>query len=94
MEPLAARESRIMIEEDQVDPGMLPAPVNGRAADLLGELIARICAARQSGHPVIMAFGAHTIKNGLGPVLIRLMEEGWVTHLATNGAVCPLPGMS
>jgi len=34
----------------------------------------------------MIAFGAHTIKNGLGPVLIRLMEEGWVTLLATNGA--------
>lgn len=32
------------------------------------------------------AFGAHTIKNGLGPVLIRLIDEGWITHLATNGA--------
>jgi hypothetical protein len=31
-------------------------------------------------------FGAHTIKNGLGPVLIRLIRDGWVTHLATNGA--------
>jgi hypothetical protein len=35
---------------------------------------------------VILAFGAHTIKNGLAPVLIALMEEGWLTHLATNGA--------
>jgi len=34
----------------------------------------------------MLAFGAHTIKNGLGPVLIRLMEQGWLTHLATNGA--------
>ena len=32
------------------------------------------------------AFGAHTIKNGLGPVLIRLIRERWITHLATNGA--------
>jgi hypothetical protein len=32
------------------------------------------------------AFGAHTIKNGLGPVLIALLREGWLTHLATNGA--------
>jgi hypothetical protein len=31
-------------------------------------------------------YGAHAIKNGLGPVLIELMENGWVTHLATNGA--------
>jgi hypothetical protein len=35
---------------------------------------------------VVLAFGAHTIKNGLAPVLIRLMEQNWVTHLATNGA--------
>jgi len=34
----------------------------------------------------MLAYGAHAIKNGLGPVLTRLMEEGWVTHLATNGA--------
>ena len=34
----------------------------------------------------MLAFGAHTIKNGLAPVLIQLMEQGWVTLLATNGA--------
>ena len=86
MEPLATRENRITIEEDHVDPGTPPEPVSGRAADLLGELFARIRAARKAGRPVIFAFGAHTIKNGLGPVLIRLLEEGWITHLATNGA--------
>jgi hypothetical protein len=30
--------------------------------------------------------GAHTIKNGMAPTLIKLMEDGWLTHLATNGA--------
>ena len=34
----------------------------------------------------MLAFGAHTIKNCLGPVLIHMMERGWLTHLATNGA--------
>ncbi len=34
----------------------------------------------------MFAFGAHAIKNGLGPVLISLMRDGWLTHLATNGA--------
>ena len=34
----------------------------------------------------MLAFGAHTIKNGLAPVLIQFMEQGWVTLLATNGA--------
>ena len=34
----------------------------------------------------MLTFGAHTIKNGMSPALIALMEEGWLTHLATNGA--------
>lgn len=34
----------------------------------------------------MLAFGAHSIKNGLAPVFIRLIESRWVTHLATNGA--------
>jgi deoxyhypusine synthase len=33
-----------------------------------------------------MAFGAHTIKNGLGLILIELIKKGWISHLATNGA--------
>ena len=33
-----------------------------------------------------MAFGAHLIKNGLSLFLRRFIEEGLVTHLATNGA--------
>jgi hypothetical protein len=35
---------------------------------------------------VIWGFGAHVIKTGLGPVLIDLMERGYVSALATNGA--------
>jgi hypothetical protein len=34
----------------------------------------------------VLVFGAHAIKNGLGPVILRLVRGGWVTHLATNGA--------
>jgi hypothetical protein len=34
----------------------------------------------------MLAFGAHSIKNGLSRVLARLMEGGWVSHFATNGA--------
>ena len=35
---------------------------------------------------IIWGFGAHVIKTGLGPVLIDLMERGFVSALATNGA--------
>ena len=50
------------------------------------ELIARILAARQAGHPVVLMMGAHPIKLGLSRFLIDLIERGFITHFATNGA--------
>lgn len=83
---LAQRPNKLMIEKDHVHPDQVPAPLAASARELMTETVARIRSARQAGKPVVMAFGAHTIKNGLAPVLIKLMEQGWVTHLATNGA--------
>lgn len=35
---------------------------------------------------IVWGIGAHVIKTGLGPVLIDLMERGFVSAIATNGA--------
>jgi hypothetical protein len=35
---------------------------------------------------VLWGIGAHVLKTGLGPVLVDLMERGFVSALATNGA--------
>ena len=35
---------------------------------------------------MVWGIGAHVIKTGLGPVLIDLMERGFVSAIATNGA--------
>jgi hypothetical protein len=51
------------------------------AADLMADYVSK-------GLPVVVFFGAHIIKNGLSPILIRWIEQGWITHLATNGAGC------
>jgi len=50
------------------------------------ELVRRVAAAKAHGRPVIVSFGAHVIKNGLSRYLIALMREGFVTHIASNGA--------
>lgn len=42
--------------------------------------------ARANGKSVVCFIGAHVIKCGLSRYLIRLMEQGWITHLASNGA--------
>ncbi len=38
------------------------------------------------GRPIIWGLGAHVIKTGLAPILIDLMERGFVSALALNGA--------
>ncbi len=84
--PLRERPNRVHAGRDLVAPGAAP----GRLAEPVRLAVAGAAAAvrraREAGRPVILAFGAHAIKNGLAPVLIRLIEEGWLTHLATNGA--------
>jgi len=83
---LTQRPNKLEIEKDHVDPGQALRTMRPEAERAMDEIAGRVTMARKAGKPVILAFGAHTIKNGLGPVLIRLIEAGWVTHLATNGA--------
>ncbi len=42
--------------------------------------------AKARGRGLLWGFGAHVVKTGLGPVLIDLMERGFVSAIATNGA--------
>ncbi len=50
-------------------------------------VVQAIRAAREGDRGIIWGLGAHVIKTGLGPILIDLMERGYVSALATNGAV-------
>jgi hypothetical protein len=52
----------------------------------LKAIVTAMRAARDRGHGIIWGFGAHVLKTGLSPVLIDLMERGFVSALATNGA--------
>jgi hypothetical protein len=49
-------------------------------------VIGALRVARQSDGGIIWGLGAHVIKTGLSPVLIDLMERGFVSALAMNGA--------
>jgi hypothetical protein len=84
--PLAERKNKVLAPRDLLLPDAEGRPLPPAAAGTLRETAERIRAARSAGSPVVCAFGAHTIKNGLGPVLAALMSQGWLTHLATNGA--------
>lgn len=55
------------------------------AADLRA-VVHAILTSRSRGRPVIALCGAHVLKTGMGPGLIRLIREGILTGLAFNGA--------
>jgi len=84
--PLKERKNQVQIEQSHVPVNAKPRVMSGETAGIVKETVIRIAAARKAGKSVMLTFGAHTIKNGLGLVLRRLIEDGWVTHLATNGA--------
>lgn len=46
----------------------------------------RIISANRIESSIVCAFGAHSIKNGLGRLLGSFLRYGWLSHLATNGA--------
>lgn len=83
---LKERENKVHIEKSAVDPDTPVADLDKESEDWILKLVRTIVAARKIGSSRILSFGAHTIKNGLSPVLQALIEEGWITHLATNGA--------
>lgn len=85
-EALAERKNRVSIVDAGVDPDGVPSPLPEHESAALEAVVGAIRTARAADRPVVAAFGAHTIKNGLGLVLNRLIESGWITHLATNGA--------
>lgn len=84
--PLEERENKVFYRRDSIRPETDPGPLDAGTAALIEAAGDDIIAARRVSASVILAFGAHTIKNGMAPVLKRLIAEGWVTHLATNGA--------
>jgi hypothetical protein len=51
-----------------------------------GRLCRLVYEAARGGKTVIFQMGAHVIKSGLGLVLRDLMERGFISHLAMNGA--------
>lgn len=84
--PLSARKNKLDIEKDAVDPSSYAVSLSPAAAEDVRRAASELRAAREAGASRILAFGAHSIKNGLSRVLVDLMEGGWITHFATNGA--------
>jgi hypothetical protein len=91
--PLASRHSKARVEDfaRRVARGAtfkawfdaLPAMLG---AQELRRVVDAIVAARVRNAGIVWGIGAHVIKTGVSPVLIDLMERGYVSALAMNGA--------
>ncbi len=55
-------------------------------ADQFKAVALAVVRARRLRKPVMVMFGGHVIKTGCAPVLAGLAGDGFITHLASNGA--------
>ncbi len=90
--PLESRPSKVSVDhfaqplsEDSLSAFTASLPKLLGANDLR-TLVEKIRKARETGRAIIWGFGGHVVKVGLAPVLLDLMERGFVTALATNGS--------
>ena len=91
--PLRSRQSKVTLAQfatpyqagSGVD-GLLKSLPALLAAKDFKDVVAAIVAAKRDGKAIIWGLGAHVLKTGLSPVLVDLMERGYVSAIATNGA--------
>lgn len=84
--PLGDRWSKVEIVEASRQVRADTTPIPPALAERTRTIAWQIVAAKRRGASIVLAFGAHAVKNALGTLLIEFVHRGWVTHLATNGA--------
>ena len=91
--PLKSRKSKVTVKDfarvvkaRASVAGWVKALPNILAANDFRAVVAALEKARAQRKQIIWGLGGHVIKVGLGPVLIDLLERGYVTAVAMNGA--------
>src|SRR4051794_28010966 len=92
--PLSSRPAKVtvkdfarpLVESSSLDEFLQSLP-NILAVQNLRQLAGRIRRAREQRKPIIWGLGGHVIKTGLSPIIIDLMNRGFVTAIAGNGSV-------
>jgi hypothetical protein len=91
--PLSSRKSKVSAAElaKPLSPGsaigsFLDALPNILCAADFKAVVAATIDAKRAARGIVWGFGAHVIKTGFGPVFVDLMERGFVSALAINGA--------
>jgi hypothetical protein len=91
---LASRPSKVMVDN-------FAAPISAddslktfldKLPDILAvknlrEIARQIRRAKDLGKPIVWGIGGHVVKTGLAPVIIDLMNRGYVSAVAANGSI-------
>lgn len=91
---LEERPSKVTIKDFAVPLGesdsladFLEKLPNILAVQSLREIAKQIRRAKDLQKPIIIGIGGHIVKTGLAPILIDLIERGFITAIAGNGSV-------
>jgi hypothetical protein len=92
-DPLATRKSKAnaaefarVYQRGSGVAGLIGSLPNILAAADFKAVVDAIAAARAGERGIVWGLGAHVLKTGLSPILVDLMERGFVSAIATNGA--------
>jgi len=86
--PLSTRANKVTLKDLMLPAGIdnLPIKLSPPTCSDIETIAQEIVSARRADKPVVLFAGAHLIKNGLGPLLVDLVERHAVTLVAGNGA--------
>lgn len=92
--PLASRTSKVKLDDfarplspDASVAEFLEKLPNVLAVQALRQIAERMQRARELKKPIIWGIGGHVIKTGLAPLIIDLLNRGFVSAIAANGSV-------
>ncbi|MDY6862676.1 MAG: hypothetical protein SV062_06770, partial [Thermodesulfobacteriota bacterium] len=91
--PIKSRKSKVKKEDfahpikDEVSfSNFFSSVPNILAGNKIREIVSRWVEANLQQKIISFGMGAHVIKVGLGPLIVDLMEKGYISHVALNGA--------
>jgi hypothetical protein len=92
--PLSSRSSKVTVSDfaqpvtnDSSLRDYLRSLPNILAVQSVREIASQMRRARELGKPIVWGIGGHVIKTGLSPIIIDLMNRGFVNGIAANGSV-------
>lgn len=84
--PLKERKSLTRADDILIDPNSPPKACSEQIRASIAECAQQVKRAKERGASIMLIYGAHLLRNGACGIIDEMLANGWITHLATNGA--------